>query len=454
MNSGQIELGCEVLRTGFDRNIGDPVADQQYLVTFMMSPAATKRQLLEAHKEWARRHEIVPKRPMYWDANRVSRHGKIRVGYVCHFFGATTMSAVAQLMRDHDHDHFEIFAYDDSAEGAEGARTADHWRKTGGLTNAEFAKTVCNDGIDILVEINGMIPGNRYGALMLRPAPIQVNWGNYPCTLGMKCLEFSFADPITVPAEDRKFYVERIMMLDYQSIAMSYEDIDFPVPVEPPVLKNGYPTFGCFGALHKYNSRVAENWANVLNSIPESRLLIKSAGVEHQMYRDNIIHLFKNAGVDESMIEIRPPSPYTEMLTEYADIDIVLDTFPMTGGSTVCESIWSGLPALSVRGNRWSSRQGASILQSAGLEDFIAEEPAQLVEIAKSLLDDVESMRDRRLGQRENISKSAFADRKKTVMQFENIFKQLVEEKRNQGETLERLKYTLGRNFGRTLGNR
>ena len=447
MQTGMIDLAVEALKIGYKRNYSAFTLDTQLLIAMLLDPSSSKTELLSTHKTWANRHENIPKKPMFWERDLDISCGPKRVGYVCHFFGASTMNGVAQLIKSHDRSKFEIYAYDDSAEGQEGKPTADHWRKTGLMDDRELAKCIFNDRIDILVELNGVVPGNRYNTFMLRPAPIQINWGNYPGTLGLKCITFAMADPITVPKNEFQYYSEKILHLKHQTICSAYKEMEFPEPSLPPILKNGYPTFGCFAAVHKYNPKVAELWSSVLKEFPDAKLLIKSSGAEHQLCRDNLINLFKLNDIDETRITIRQPSPYNQMLEEYSDIDIVLDTFPATGGSTICEALWMGLPALSLCGDRWCSRQGASILHNTNLEEYIAKSTNDLVNIIKSLLTDLELLKNKRLNQRQKLLRLPFFNHSHTVRQFEQLYEEVSEDLLRNPSRYEKFNYTAKRYF-------
>jgi predicted O-linked N-acetylglucosamine transferase (SPINDLY family) len=87
-------------------------------------------------------------------------------------------------------------------------------------------------------------------------------------------------------------------------------------------------------------------------------------------------------------VELRGASPHRELLAQYADIDIALDTFPYNGGITTFEALWMGRPVLAVRGGSMISRQSAAILNAVGLGELIAPDAAGLAELAASLAAD------------------------------------------------------------------
>jgi hypothetical protein len=84
-------------------------------------------------------------------------------------------------------------------------------------------------------------------------------------------------------------------------------------------------------------------------------------------------------------IEFRGPSGLTDMMAEYADVDIALDPAPYNGGTTSLQAMWMGAPVLTVAGGHFVSRMGASFMQAAGLAEWVATDDADLVRRAVAL---------------------------------------------------------------------
>ncbi len=87
-------------------------------------------------------------------------------------------------------------------------------------------------------------------------------------------------------------------------------------------------------------------------------------------YREQVWTAFERHGVERSRVELRHRSPHLEVLQQYADIDIALDPFPFTGGYTSCESLWMGVPVVTLYGERTVSRQGHALVSSLGRPDW------------------------------------------------------------------------------------
>ena len=93
--------------------------------------------------------------------------------------------------------------------------------------------------------------------------------------------------------------------------------------------------------------------------------------------------------------------------------------FPYNGGVTTCDSLWMGVPVLTVAGDSYVSRQGAGILTHAGISEFIADNPEHLIELAKTWATNKEWLADIRKGLRAQVAKSAIADGRTYVQSLE-----------------------------------
>ena len=73
------------------------------------------------------------------------------------------------------------------------------------------------------------------------------------------------------------------------------------------------------------------------------------------------------------------------MLKCYNKIDIALDTFPYSGGTTSLELSFMCVPLITVLGNSFISRCGASINNNLNMKDLIAKDLDEYIKIAITL---------------------------------------------------------------------
>ena len=155
--------------------------------------------------------------------------------------------------------------------------------------------------------------------------------------------------------------------------------------VPPPCASNGHITFDCFNNSAKFNDGVFDIWAQILRAVPDSRLILKWRTFNDDAYRWQVSSAFAARGIAAERIELREPSFHADLLKQYADIDIVLDPFPFTGGLTSCEALWMGVPIITWPQGRTVSRQTWAFSNQIGLSELAAQSAEDYVRIATEL---------------------------------------------------------------------
>jgi predicted O-linked N-acetylglucosamine transferase (SPINDLY family) len=115
-------------------------------------------------------------------------------------------------------------------------------------------------------------------------------------------------------------------------------------------------------------------------------------------------------GVDLSRVDFRGPVGLTDMMAEYADIDIALDPVPYNGGTTSLQAMWMGVPVLTQMGAHFVSRMGASFMTAAGLPEWVAKDDDDYVAIAQRMASDRIALLALKKGLRERLQKTAAWD--------------------------------------------
>ena len=90
---------------------------------------------------------------------------------------------------------------------------ADHWRDVRHLSAGDLADLVVRDGIDVLIDLSGHAPHNRLLTFAAKPAPLQVAWGDYVDTRGLKAIDILIGDGVHTPDADDGRYVERVVSM-------------------------------------------------------------------------------------------------------------------------------------------------------------------------------------------------------------------------------------------------
>jgi predicted O-linked N-acetylglucosamine transferase (SPINDLY family) len=177
-------------------------------------------------------------------------------------------------------------------------------------------------------------------------------------------------------------------------------------PVAPlPALHRGHLTFGSLANLFKLNNTVFDLWSQVLHAVPSARLLM-FRGTLTQTAQEHIRRQFVERGIAGERLDLRRGSCAAGYLAIYDEIDVTLDTFPCTGGVTTCESLWMGVPVLSLSGSRPASRNSASILARIGLGNWAVDNADEYVALAAALVKDLSGLAQVRAGLRDRMARS------------------------------------------------
>lgn len=257
------------------------------------------------------------------------------------------------------------------------------WQSALGLSDETLARRIYDDGIDILIDLSGHTAHNRLPVFAWQPAPVQATWLGYLATTGVKAIDYLIADAWTLPKTEEANFTEKIWRLpeSYLCFTQPRHGID----VGPlPALSNGYVTFGSFNNLTKMNDAVVALWARVLTSVPDSRLFLKSRQLTEASVRQRVVDEYARRGVDGARLILEGQVPRSEYLKPFQRMDIALDPFPYTGITTSVESLWMGVPVLTLAGKSFLSRQGVGLMMNAGLREWIADDTDDYVARAVS----------------------------------------------------------------------
>lgn len=325
----------------------------------------------------------------HWAAREGQGGGPLRVGYLSsdlrdHAVGYLT----AEVFGLHDRGRVEVSAYycGPRLGGALQERikgTVDHWLDIGDLDDAAAARRIADDGIQILVDLNGYTRDGRTKLVALRPAPVIVNWLGFPGTMGSPYHHYIIADDWIIPPGDEIFYSERVLRLpcyqpnDRQRIVS---------PDRPTRADMGLPddamVFCCFNGLHKITRFTFERWLTVLERVPGSVLwLLSGAPGAQARLRD----LASARGIAPERLVFAEKMANARHLARYPLADLFLDTMPYGAHTTASDALWMGVPMLTLSGRSFASRVCGSLLRAAGLPELVCATPEEYVDRAVAL---------------------------------------------------------------------
>lgn len=354
------------------------------------------------------------------------RGGRRRIGYLSsdlrdHAIGHLT----ADLFRLHDRKAFEIFIYDcgiahDDTTKRRIRTAADHWRDIIAVDDDAALRLMRDDGIDILIDLNGHTRGARPGLLAMRPAPAIVNWLGFPGSMGSPCHNYILADDAVIPPGDERFYSERVLRLPcYQP-----NDRHRTVAPCPSRAALGLPedafVFVSFNGAQKITPFVFRQWMAILRAVPAAVLWLMQGG---EAAEAALRARAAEAGLDPGRLVFAPPMRNPDHVARYAAADLFLDTWPYGAHTTASDALWMGVPVLTVPGRSFASRVCASLVRAADLGELVCNDWETYVSRAIALAKDrprLAGLRDRLLAGRMT---STLFDTGRLVRALEDLYR-------------------------------
>lgn len=394
--------------------------------TMLYQPGRDSAALLEAARLWAVRCADPLRASDSSFPNDRSPGRRLRVGYVSPDFRRHAVASfLLPLLRQHDPDRFEVICYSSVEKPdevtAQLRKHATGWHDVVRLSDDRLAARIREDRIDILVDLAQHTAGNRLPAFARKPAPVQVTWLGYPGTTGLAAMDYRLTDPHLDAEGTDAFYVERSVRLPH--CFWCYQPPEgTPDVSELAALAGGGITFGCLNTFRKVNPPVLLAWCALLRRMPRARLLLHAhRGSHRQRARDLLIA----GGIDPARLEWIDPVSVGAYFHLYHRIDIALDPFPFTGGTTTCDALWMGVPVIGMAGRTAVGRASLSILTNAGLPEWVADNVEQYIDLAASLADDRDRLRELRRNLRARVAQSPLMDAPRFAREVEEAYIQM-----------------------------
>jgi protein O-GlcNAc transferase len=308
--------------------------------------------------------------------HQLDKYGKIRIGYSSgEFRQQATSFLLVGVLEHHDNTQFEIYAFDngwdDKSEIRRRINAAVHRIiDISQLSDSSAVDAICENQIDILVNLNGYFGKERTRMFSQRAAPIQVNYLGFPGTSGASYIDYIIADQDVVPPNHKEFYTEKVVYLPncYQAND-SKRKIGTRIfsRVECGLPQNGF-VFCCFNNNYKITPHIFDHWMRMLKRVEGSVLwlLEDNAAATSNLRKEAVAR-----GVDEHRLIFAPRMPLPDHLARHRLADLFLDTLPYNAHTTASDALWAGLPVLTCLGKTFAGRVAASLLNAIGLPELI-----------------------------------------------------------------------------------
>ncbi len=359
-------------------------------------------------------------------SNSKEKFRRLKIGYVSpQFCRHPVCNFLEPLLAWHNKKEFEIFAYAELYKEDDATKRykayMDHWIPTKGMTESDMAERIRADGIDILVDLAGHTGHNRLLVFARKPAPISLHWLDFGYTTGLKAIDYYLTDHATVPTEDDGLFSEIPWRIDTPCLA--YRPTEGMGEVNTlPAIEHGHITFGSLSRAVRINHRTIRVWSEIMKGVAGSHLIINSGNFNDPVMQERLANRFVSYGIERNRLAIGCTSPPWDVLRS---IDIGLDCFPHNSGTTLIESLYMGIPFITLAGRPSVGRLGSSVLHGVGHTEWIARTEDEYIDTAIRLAQDLPRLAELRGGLRQKMAKSPLMDEPAFTRKVEAAYREM-----------------------------
>uniref|UniRef100_A0ACD5Y7T3 Uncharacterized protein n=1 Tax=Avena sativa TaxID=4498 RepID=A0ACD5Y7T3_AVESA len=430
-DAGSITLSVQAYERCLQIDPDSRNAGQNRLLAMNYIDEGSDDKLYDAHREWGKRFMKLYTQYTSWDNSKVADRPLI-IGYVSpDFFTHSVSYFVEAPLAHHDYKNCKMVVYSGVVKAdAKTLRFKDKvlkkggvWRDIYGIDEKKVASLVREDKVDILVELTGHTANNKLGTMACRPAPIQVTWIGYPNTTGLPTIDYRITDSLADTPNTNQKHVEELVRLPESFLC--YTPSPEAGPVCPtPAISNGFVTFGSFNNLAKITLKVMQVWARILCAVPNSRLVVKCKPFCCDSIRQKFLSTLEELGLEPLRVDLLPLIHLNhDHMQAYSLMDISLDTFPYAGTTTTCESLYMGVPCVTMAGSVHAHNVGVSLLTKVGLGRLVAKTEDEYVSLALDLASDVSTLQELRMSLRDLMIKSPVCDGESFTRGLESAYR-------------------------------
>ena len=396
------------------------------LFTLNYHPDKSGEEIFAMYRGYDERFGLPHRGKQQSHANSRNPLRRLKIGYVSPDFRRHPCQHFLEpLLACHDKNEVEVYAYaelflkDEVTLRYQGY--VDHWVPTPGMNNDKLSERIRSDGIDILVDLAGHTDKNRLSVFARKPAPVSLSWLGFGYTTGLTAVDYFLTDRAGTPPGSENLFSETPWRLE--TPAYAYRPAEGMGEVSPlPALTRGYVTFGTLTRAVRINHRTIRVWSEILKQVAGSRLIIDSGNFKHTFMQDTLVKKFAAHGITRERLEIGCHSPPWDILRS---VDIGLDCFPHNSGTTLFETLYMGIPFITLAGRPSVGRLGSSILEGARHPEWIARSEDSYVETAAALAADLPKLAKLRDGLRHEMETGPLMDEAGFARKVEAAYREM-----------------------------
>ena len=315
---------------------------------------------------------------------------KIRIGYYsADFHNHATAYLMAEFFELQNKNKFELIAFSFGPNTQDESRQRilkafDQFIDVTELSDQQVARLSREMGVDIAVDLKGYTKDSRPGIFSYRAAPIQVNYLGYPGTMGSPYMDYIIADPVLIPKSSQIFYSEKIAYLpnSYQVNDRSRKVSDRVFTRSECNLPDQGFVFCCFNNNYKITPSTLGSWSRILKHVEGSVLWLLE---DSEIAKANLIKESEALGIKQERLVFAKRLDLPEHLARHQLADLFIDTLPCNAHTTASDSLWAGLPVLTLLGEAFPGRVAASLLTAIDLPELITRSQDEYESVAIDL---------------------------------------------------------------------
>ena len=439
-SAGHLEEAVAAYRRALEL---DPQLWRSYsnlLLTLNYLPRQTPEALAAAHRAFGKAIEAaIPPAPAGMQAGPLSR--PLRVGFIsADFYYHPVGRLFLPVLSAHDRARQTWLLYShckvNDSVTREIEAAADIWRDISALDDDALEALMRTDAVDVLIDLSGHTATNRLPFFARHVVPVQAAWMGYAGTSGMSRMDWLLADAITIPMAEESLYSEHILRIPAPYIVLTRPEPAVPVGATP-ALVNGHITFASFNNTAKLTDEVLATWADILRALPNSRLVMKNKAFAEAEMREIYRTRLARLGIAGERVDFEGESAGEAYYQCFNGIDIALDPFPFPGLLTTLDTLWMGVPTVTMRGRGGMiGHHGELLLSMVGLSQWVASDRDEYIRIAVGLASDLIGLSRWRACLRAMLEESAIFDAARLARELELAFEHIFAwaAARNEGE--------------------
>jgi predicted O-linked N-acetylglucosamine transferase (SPINDLY family) len=443
--TGDILKGIDCYNKSLKYKPGFSLAYQNKLLDInYISHKVEPSYIAKLHKNIDKCYNIVYKSykdtPHLRDYKKKSESEKLRIGFLSGDFICHPVSYFTSCIFDNmDTSKFDIYCYSTKVIRVESRYPKQKWCCIKGMETGDVLNLMLKDSLDILVDLSGNTGDNRMDVLALKPAPMIISMIGYPNTTGLSSVDYRLTDRIVdnEVVESFNYYSEKLLRMKdtflcyspgmIQDTSMSIESqlIVLPKLVER---ESEIINFGCFNRFNKLSDITVRVWCEILSSIKNSRLILKTKEFASEEIIDRLKEMISEYEMEtghlvNDRIELLDyKDNYEDHFLDYNILDVALDTFPYGGTTTTCEALIMGVPVVTLRDNKThvhSQNVGSSILKNSGMGEWVT---SSIDAYKRKCIECVSGIPNKK-SIRDRFTKGKVYDKKSYMREMENILR-------------------------------